>query len=77
MCSSDLSETSIHKERQVEVEEIEDHSKITEEIIQFNSKVWNEKKTKELSLKDSISMEIPDNLTEFKKDFQSMHNLEF
>ena len=70
------SETSIHKERQAEAEEVEDYSKTTEEVVQFNSKVWNEKKAKELSLKDSIVVEVPESLSEFKKDLQSMHNLE-
>jgi valyl-tRNA synthetase len=70
------SENSIHLERQVEAEEAEDFAKITEEVVQFNSKVWNEKKTKELSLRDSIAIEIPESLSEFRKDLQSMHNLE-
>ena len=70
------SETSIHTERQAEAEEVEDYSKTTEEVVQFNSKVWNEKKAKELSLKDSIAVEVPESLSEFKKDLQSMHNLE-
>ena len=70
------SETSIHTEKQDEAEEVEDHSKTTEEVVQFNSKVWNEKKAKELSLKDSIAIEVPESLSEFKKDLQSMHNLE-
>ena len=66
---------SIHKERQAEVELHDDLTQFTKEITEFNSKVWNEKKSKGLSLKDSISIEIPENLIEFKKDFQSMHNL--
>ena len=70
------SENSIHKERQVEAEDAEDQSKLTEQVVQFNSKVWNEKKAKELSLKDSIAIEVPAELSEFKKDLQSMHNLE-
>jgi valyl-tRNA synthetase len=70
------SENSIHLEKQVEAEEVEDFTEITEQVIQFNSKVWNEKKAKELSLKDSIAVEIPDKLSEFAKDLQSMHNLE-
>ncbi len=70
------SETSIHTERQVETEEIEDHSKLTEEIVQFNSKVWNEKKAKDLSLKDSIAIEVTESLSEFEKDLKAMHNLE-
>ena len=45
------------------------------EITEFNSKVWNEKKSQSLSLKDSIKIEIPENLKPFAKDLKSMHNL--
>ena len=71
------SENSIHKERLAESESVEDMTKFTKEIIDFNSKVWNEKKGKNLSLKDSISISVPDSLDSFKKDLKSMHNLEF
>ena len=69
------SKTSIHKESQVEPESLEDFSKFTKEIVEFNSKVWNEKKNKGLSLKDSISIAVPQSLEPFKKDLQAMHNL--
>ncbi len=69
------SKKSIHKEMQVEKESHEDMTKFTQEIIQFNSKVWNVKKAKDLSLKDSISIPIPEGLSQFEKDLKSMHNL--
>ncbi|MEK6870594.1 MAG: valine--tRNA ligase [Thermoproteota archaeon] len=69
------SSESIHKQHQVETESEYNQSKITKEITEFNSKVWNEKKTKNLSLKDSITIIIPDSLESFKKDLKSMHNL--
>jgi valyl-tRNA synthetase len=69
------SKESIHKQRQVESENLEVQSNITKEITEFNSKVWNDKKTQNLSLKDSIKIEIPVNLEQFKKDLKSMHNL--
>ncbi|HET6516757.1 MAG TPA: valine--tRNA ligase [Nitrosopumilaceae archaeon] len=69
------SKQSIHKELQVEKESCEDLTKLTQEITEFNSKVWNEKKAKNLSLKDSISIPIPENLSQFEKDLKSMHNL--
>ena len=69
------SKDSIHKEMQVEKESHEDMTKLTQEITEFNSKVWNEKKAKDLSLKDSISIPIPENLSQFEKDLKSMHNL--
>jgi len=69
------SDESIHIEKQVESESVEDMTKFTKEIIEFNSKVWNEKKSKNLSLKDSIDIQVPDTLKIFKKDLKSMHNL--
>jgi len=67
---------SIHKEHQVKVEDEYIENNFTNEIAEFNSKVWNEKKAKGLSLKDSFSFLIPENLEAFKKDLKSMHNLE-
>ena len=67
---------SIHKEHQVKVEDEYPDNKLTNEITEFNSKVWNEKKAKGLSLKDSFSFPIPENLKSFEKDLKSMHNLE-
>ncbi|MFB5611444.1 MAG: valine--tRNA ligase, partial [Nitrosopumilaceae archaeon] len=69
------SKQSIHKELQVEKESHEDLTKLTQEITEFNSKVWNEKKAKDLSLKDSISIPIPESLSQFEKDLKSMHNI--
>ncbi|MCV0413159.1 valine--tRNA ligase [Nitrosarchaeum sp.] len=70
------SSDSIHKQHQVKSESIPEQSKITKEITEFNSKVWNEKKLKNLSLKDSIKIAIPESLEYFRKDLKSMHNLE-
>ncbi|MDH3276505.1 MAG: valine--tRNA ligase [Nitrosopumilus sp.] len=67
---------SIHKELQVKEEDKYPENNLTSEIVEFNSKVWNEKKNKGLSLKDSFSFAIPENLQTFKKDLESMHNLE-
>jgi valyl-tRNA synthetase len=69
------SDDSIHKQMQVEPENIKNDDNITKEITEFNSKVWNEKKSQSLSLKDSIKIEIPENLKPFAKDLKSMHNL--
>ena len=69
------SEDSIHKEKIPEAEVGEDFSQFTQNIIEFNSKVWNDKKEKNLSLKDSIEINIPENLQQFKKDLVAMHNL--
>ena len=69
------SKETIHKEKQVEQENPEDMTSTTKEVIDFNSKVWNEKKSKGLSLKDSISISVPSNLKSFEKDLIAMHNL--
>ena len=45
------SKESIHKELQVEKESHDDMTNLTQEITEFNSKIWNEKKAK-CSLKD-------------------------
>jgi len=70
------SDTSIHHEYHVEPQGIKDLTGLTEHIVKFNSEVWNEKKAKNLSFKDSISFKIPQDLEEFSKDLKSMHNLE-
>jgi len=69
------SNESIHKQKQVNSENIESQTNISKEISEFNSKVWNEKKSQNLSLKDSIKIEIPEILKPFAKDLKSMHNL--
>ena len=69
------SDKSIHIQKQAQPESPEDFTHLTKEISEFNSKVWNQKKENGLSLKDSISIEIPEKLLSFAKDFSSMHNL--
>jgi valyl-tRNA synthetase len=49
---------------------------LTESLIEFNSLVWKTKHDKKISLKDPISMEIPDELSLFKEDLIEMHHLE-
>jgi len=70
------SDKSIHTEQQAKEESNEDLTQHTQAISDFNSKVWNEKKEKGLSLKDSIKIEIPKELEIFKKDLVAMHHLE-
>nr|AFK24994.1 valyl-tRNA synthetase [uncultured archaeon] len=70
------SKETIHKQSHPEPENLQDMSKYTKEITDFNSQVWNEKKSKGLSLKDSISIDIPESLKSFAKDLVKMHQLE-
>ena len=69
------SKDSIHKEKLPESANTNDMTKLTSEIIEFNSKVWNQKKEKNLSLKDPIKINVPENLQQLKKDLAAMHNL--
>ena len=69
------SKSSVHKENFPEADKVEDMSEFTKLITEFNSDVWNKKKEKGLSLKDSIDIPIPEKLQPFAKDLQSMHNL--
>jgi len=48
---------------------------LTEKIVEFNSKVWEEKKKRGISLKDKIEIEIPEELKIFEKDLKAMHNI--
>ncbi len=48
---------------------------ITKKIVEFNSKVWNEKKSRKLSLKDEIFVEVPPELKKFAKDLTAMHKI--
>lgn len=70
------SEKGIHQESQVKQEDTADMKKFSKEIMEFNSKIWNEKKVKGLSLKDSIKIEIPPGLEPFAKDLKAMHKIE-
>ncbi len=70
------SDSSIHLERQVRAAEYVDVSGLTKDIVSFNSMIWNEKKARNLSLRDPITAAVPETLAEFKRDLQSMHKLE-
>jgi len=50
-------------------------SKLTRKLMEFNSKVWELKKEKSISLKDPIEIEVPKELSSFKKDLVAMHNI--
>jgi len=69
------SKKSIHFEKFPEAKWKSNITKLTQKIVEFNSTVWNEKKEKGLSLKESIEKEIPKELKSFEKDFKAMHNI--
>ncbi|MBI5147139.1 MAG: valine--tRNA ligase [Thaumarchaeota archaeon] len=70
------SKETIHKQILPKSDDIEDMTKFTAELSDFNSRVWNEKKSKGLSLKDWISIDIPESLKVFEKDLIPMHKIE-
>jgi valyl-tRNA synthetase len=77
------SSESIHKQKFPKTNDFfKEFEKYTEKIMEFNSLVWNKKKNsinpntgKPLSLKDSTSINVPSELTEFAQDLKTMHNL--
>lgn len=69
------SSRSIHLERFPRPRPIKDLTPYTERIIEFNSLVWREKKSRNLSLKDPIEVEVPAELGEFRQDLVAMHNI--
>ncbi|MFH7880811.1 MAG: valine--tRNA ligase [Candidatus Aenigmatarchaeota archaeon] len=69
------SKKSIHTEKFEEKTEVEDLTYLTPKIIEFNSFVWKIKKEKNISLKDPIEIEIPEDLKLIEKDLKAMHNI--
>lgn len=49
---------------------------LTPSLIDFDSTVWNTKKSQGLSLKDPITIVIPDQLRPFESDLRRMHHIE-
>ncbi len=70
------SKTSIHKELFPRSDDwSKDYLRFGKELMEFNGLIWNEKKTKGLSLKDSIDINVPITLQKFSADLKVMHNL--
>lgn len=67
---------SVHKEQFPTAKWDTEAAKYTEKIVEFNEKVWFEKKSKGLSLKVPIKMAAPEQLRDFALDLKAMHHLE-
>ncbi len=67
---------SVHKEQFPTAKWDTEAAKYTEKIVEFNEKVWFEKKSKGLSLKVPIKMAVPEQLRDFALDLKAMHHLE-
>lgn len=50
--------------------------KLTEGLLEFNSKIWKIKKDRGMSLRDGIRIPVPAELEVFRKDLDKMHNIE-
>jgi len=66
---------SIHTQSFPEAEWKTEAAKYTQPLTAFNSKVWNTKKAKGMSLRDPIKIKIPDELKPFEADLRAMHNI--
>ncbi len=66
---------SVHLRRFPEPEGYDEKYMLGDQIIEFNSKVWSNKKENGLSLKDSTHFKIPDELKDFADDLKAMHNI--
>jgi len=67
--------TSIHSESFPEAKWEKGLTKLTGKLIEFNSMVWNRKKEKGISLRESVKIKVPEELDAFKKDLVAMHNI--
>ena len=66
---------TIHNETFSNLQWPEEMTELTPKIAEFTSHIWNTKKARGLSLKDSIEIAIPENLQPFRKDLVAMHRL--
>ncbi len=70
------SQKSIHAQKFSKPDHrFKEYAKYTDKIMNFNSHVWNTKKSQGLSLKDSIHIDIPEELEEFAEDLKAMHRI--
>ena len=53
----------------------EGQADVTKRIVEFNSKLWNEKKAAKLSLNEGIESSVPVDLKRFEKDLVAMHKI--
>jgi valyl-tRNA synthetase len=68
------SKGSIHKEKFEKID-WKRKEKLTEQILEFNSKVWGIKKEKGVPLTAEIQITIPKELKKLEKDLKAMHNI--
>lgn len=69
------SEESVHLQRLPEARDADPPGVVAADVVTFNSMVWNKKKAAGLSLKDEISVDIPEGLLPMAADLRAMHNI--
>ncbi|BBE41559.1 valine--tRNA ligase [Conexivisphaera calida] len=68
--------SSIHTQRYVDhVDHDPSLNGYTPTIIEFNSRLWTEKKTRGMSFMDPIEAEIPEELSRFEPDLRALHRI--
>ncbi|PMP94415.1 MAG: hypothetical protein C0167_04060 [Nitrososphaera sp.] len=68
--------SSIHTQRYVErVDHDPSLNGYTPAIIEFNSRIWTEKKARGMSFMDPIEAEIPGELSRFEPDLRALHRI--
>jgi valyl-tRNA synthetase len=70
------SKDSLHTQKFDDKIEVEDFSKYTSILLEFNSLVWRKKKELGISLKERIKIEIPEELKIFENELRIMHNID-
>ncbi len=68
--------SSIHLERFPTFSFESKHAGLTQQLTDFNSKIWNTKKAQGLSLKDPITIMVPPELEPFRPDLYRMHHIQ-
>jgi valyl-tRNA synthetase len=66
---------SIHTKTFPHLEPDPEMLRYTQPLVEFNSRVWNLKKARGLSLKDPIEYPIPEELKPFEPDLKAMHRI--
>lgn len=69
------SKDSICKQSYPELKWKNGMEKLTDELIEFNSKVWKIKKDQGLSMKVEVNASVPKELKMFERDLVKMHNI--
>jgi len=68
--------TSVHSQSFPPFESKSDYVSLTQQLLDFDSMVWNAKKSQGLSLKDPSTTPVPAQLKPFEPDLRRMHHIQ-